>query len=101
MRYLLFLFLAVWKCRHVLFAFIPGAFVAEQAAHINVAFIIVHIFQRNVAAQLWAVALGQVFELFHHKAFFLSFGLFLFYSIFVLMTTDLQKNPMFFCIKGT
>ena len=83
----------------MLFAFIPGAFVAEQAAHINIALIIVHIFQRNVAAQLWAVAFGQIFELFHHKAFFLSFGLFLFYSIFPAMTTDLRKNRGFFCIK--
>ena len=36
--------------------FVPGAFIAEKTSHISVAFVVVHIFERNITAKFWAVA---------------------------------------------
>ena len=52
------------------FAFVPVTLVAEKTAGISPAFVIVHVFKRNITADLWTIAFRQIFKLVHKKPSF-------------------------------
>lgn len=53
--------------REVLVTFELVAFVAEQTALVGAPVVIIHIFEWNIAPELWTVAFRQIFEVVHKK----------------------------------